>query len=138
MSFLLEEDVDPSQVRTFLEGSPCMLTLQQPVIYIPCDETGTGAKHARSTFRLSSTSNITGPDIGDDTDQFPDEGYSPFNEGDLPGGYVARVNLYRAAWQKCLGRIEVRLVFFVLPLCARVENRASLAYHKLPSHTRGG
>jgi hypothetical protein len=137
MSFVLEEDVDPSQVRTFLEGSSCMLTLQQPVIYIPCDETDMGAKHARPTFRLPFTSNITGPDIGDDTDQFPNEGYSPFNEGDLPGGYVARVNLYRAAWQECLGRIEVRLLF-VLPLCARVENRASLAYHKFPSHTRSG
>lgn len=43
MSFLLEEDVDPSQVRTFLESSSCVLTLQQPVIYIPCDDTGMGA-----------------------------------------------------------------------------------------------
>jgi hypothetical protein len=50
MSFPLDEDVDASQVRTFLEGSLCMLTLRQPVIYIPCDETGMGAKHARPIF----------------------------------------------------------------------------------------
>ena len=50
MSFPLDEDVDASQVGMFLEGILCMLTLQQPVIYIPRDETGMGAKHARPTF----------------------------------------------------------------------------------------
>jgi len=56
MSFPLEEDVDASQVRTFLEGSLCMLTLQQPVIYIPCDETGMGA--INTLGRLSYIINI--------------------------------------------------------------------------------
>jgi hypothetical protein len=50
MSFPLDEDVDATQVRTFLEDSLCMLTLQQPVIYIPCNETSMGAKHAWPTF----------------------------------------------------------------------------------------
>ncbi len=50
MSLSLEEDVDASQVRTLPDGSLCMLTLQQPVIYIPCDETGMGAKPPRPTF----------------------------------------------------------------------------------------
>ena len=50
MSFPSEEDVDASQVRTFLEDSLYMLTLQQPVVYLPCDETDMGAKHARLTF----------------------------------------------------------------------------------------
>ena len=50
MSFPSEEDVDASQVRTFLEDSLYMLTLQQPVVYLPCDETDMGAKHARLTL----------------------------------------------------------------------------------------
>ena len=50
MSFPLEEDVDATQVRAFLEVSLRILTLQQPVIYIPCDETGMGAEHAWPIF----------------------------------------------------------------------------------------
>ena len=47
MSFPLEEDVDASQVRIFLRAPLCMLTVEQPVIYIPPrDETAMGAKHA--------------------------------------------------------------------------------------------
>jgi hypothetical protein len=91
-----------------------MLTLQQPVIYIPCDETAIGAKHARPTSHIMNLY-ITGPDARDDTDQLLAEGYSPFDERDLPGGYVARFKLYRAAWKKCLARIEVRVDLFVLP-----------------------
>lgn len=47
-------------------------------------------------------------------DQLLSEDYSPFEERDLPGGYVARFKLYRAAWKKCLARIEVRVDLFVL------------------------
>ncbi|KAI9511375.1 hypothetical protein F5148DRAFT_1280920 [Russula earlei] len=78
MSFF-HDDIDPSQ----------------PVIYIPCNESAIGT---------SQGPNPTIP--GDDSDQLFAEGYSPFDERDLPGGYVARFNLYRAAWGKCLDRIE--------------------------------
>lgn len=111
----LDEDVDASQVRTFLRGSEslCMLTRQQPFFYIPCDESAIGAKHARPTSHIVNPY-ISGPDTGDDVDQLLAEGYSPFDERDLPGGYASRLKLYRAAWQKCLSRIEVRLGLFVL------------------------
>ena len=49
------------------------------------------------------------------------EEYSPFHERDLQGGYVARFDLYRAAWKKCFDRIEVRSTF--RPLRARIETR---------------
>ena len=112
----LDEDVDASQVRIFLSGSLCMLTRQQPVIYIPCDETAMGTKHARPTSHILNPY-ISGPDTGDDVDQPLAEGYSPFDEGDLPGGYAARFKLYRAAWKKCLARIEVRLFLSPVRSC---------------------
>ena len=110
----LDEDVDASQVRMFLSGSLYTLTCQQPVIYIPCDETAMGMKHARPTSHILNPY-ISGPDIGDDVDQPLAEKYSPFDERDLPGGYATRFKLYRAAWKTCLARIEVRLDRFVLP-----------------------
>jgi origin recognition complex subunit 3 len=60
-------------------------------------------------------------DSENDTDRILAEEYSPFHERDLPGGYVARFDLYRAAWKKCLDKIEVRFTF--RPLCARIETR---------------
>jgi hypothetical protein len=48
--------------------------------------------------------------IEDDTDQLLVEGYAPFEERDFPGGYVPRYNLYKAAWKKCLDRIQVRVI----------------------------
>jgi hypothetical protein len=108
----LDEDVDASQVRMFLRGSLCMLTRQQPFIYIPCDESAMGAKHPRPTSHVLNPY-ISGPDTGDDVDQLLAEEYSPFDERDLPGGYAARFKLYRAAWKKCLARIEVRIDLFV-------------------------
>ncbi|KAI0279572.1 origin recognition complex subunit 3 N-terminus-domain-containing protein [Russula aff. rugulosa BPL654] len=83
----------------------------QPVIYIPCDETSIGS------------------DIGDDTDQFLAEGYSPFDERDLPGGYVARFNLYRAAWQKCLGRIEDIINSLQTPVVDEIVRSVHRAYN---------
>ncbi|KAH9169541.1 origin recognition complex subunit 3 N-terminus-domain-containing protein [Lactarius sanguifluus] len=41
-----------------------------------------------------------------DTDEILAEEYSPFRERDLPGGYVTRFDLYRAAWKKCFDRME--------------------------------
>jgi len=87
---------------------------------------------------ISQNSIPIGPDgNGDDTDQLPVEGYSPFDERDLPGGYVARFKLYSVAWNACLERVEVCTVPFY-PLCADVCNLVSLAYCKLSSCTRFG
>jgi origin recognition complex subunit 3 len=60
-------------------------------------------------------------DSENDTDRILAEEYSPFHERDLPGGYVARFDLYRAAWKKCLDRIEVRCTFRLLR--TRIETR---------------
>ncbi|KAH9064536.1 origin recognition complex subunit 3 N-terminus-domain-containing protein [Lactarius vividus] len=75
----------------------------QPVVYIPCDETSTE------------------DDAENDTDEILAEEYSPFRERDLPGGYVTRFDLYRAAWKKCFDRIEVCSTS--RPLRARIEAR---------------
>jgi hypothetical protein len=39
---LAHEDVDPTQVRHVSREFLYALTLKQPVVYIPCDETSTG------------------------------------------------------------------------------------------------
>lgn len=49
------------------------------------------------------------------------EEYSPFRERDLSGGYVTRFDLYRAAWKKCLDRMQVRSTF--RPFRVRIETR---------------
>jgi len=135
MSSPLEEDVDASQVRTFLEGSLCMLTLQQPVIYISCDETGMGAKHARPTFVYyqhliiqDPTSEMTrinsqSMDILPSTKEICQEAMSHASTCTELRGRSVSVGL------KCVSSS------LSLTLCARVETEY-LAYHKLPSYTR--
>ncbi|KAI0252766.1 origin recognition complex subunit 3 N-terminus-domain-containing protein [Lactifluus subvellereus] len=61
----------------------------QLVIYLPPDET---------SMEHDGTE--------DDADRLLVQGYSPFDGRDLPGGYVSRFNLYKAAWKGCLDRIQ--------------------------------
>ncbi|KAI0299346.1 hypothetical protein B0F90DRAFT_1668657 [Multifurca ochricompacta] len=99
MSFV-QEDVDPSQVVTLL-GMFMLFALipRQPVVYIPCDETATEC----------------------DIDQLQ-------AEGDLSGSYVARFNLYTAAWRKCLERIEHIVNSLHAPLVDEVVRCVHRAY----------
>lgn len=72
---------------------------------------GCVARSSKSVKVISLTSIPLGPDVnGDDTDQLSVEGYSPFDERDLPGGYVARFKLYSDAWNACFDRVQVRVV----------------------------
>jgi hypothetical protein len=60
-----------------------------------------------------------GPDDTEDgSDQLQVERYSPFDERDMPGGYVARFKLYRAAWKTCRDRIEVMRLVGPLVRCS--------------------
>ena len=78
-------------------------------------------------------------DTEDATDRLPVEGYSPFDERDLPGGYVARFKLYRAAWKTCLGRIEVmRLVGPLVRCLALMFEPGHSEYYQFPTYTRIG
>ena len=60
-------------------------------------------------------------DYENDIDRILAEEYSPFHERDLPGGYVTRFDLYRAAWKRCLDRMKVRSTFCLLR--ARIKTR---------------
>lgn len=108
-----QDDIDDAQVGTFPSCFLSALIPSQHVIYIPCDETAMGAEHAHpSPFNLRLPP-LGSDGNGDDTDQLPIGGYSPFDERDLPGGYVSRFKLYRAAWSTCLDRVEVRVAPFI-------------------------
>lgn len=82
----------------------------QPVVYIPCDETPTE------------------DDYENDTDRILAEEYSPFHERDLPGGYVTRFELYRAAWKKCLDRMEHIVSSLHAPLVDEIVRCVHRAY----------
>ncbi|KAH9015607.1 origin recognition complex subunit 3 N-terminus-domain-containing protein [Lactarius pseudohatsudake] len=83
----------------------------QPVVYIPCgDETSTE------------------DDAENDTDEILAEEYSPFRERDLPGGYVTRFDLYRAAWKKCLDRMEHIVSSLHAPLVDEIVRCVHRAY----------
>lgn len=82
----------------------------QPVVYIPCgDETSTD-------------------DAENDTDEILAEEYSPFRERDLPGGYVTRFDLYRAAWKKCFDRMEHIVSSLHAPLVDEIVRSVHRAY----------
>ena len=132
-----QDDIDGAQVGTFPSCFLSALIPSQNVIYIPCDETAMGAEHAYpSPFNLRPPP--LGPDgNGDDTGQPPVGRYSPFDERDLPGGYVARFKLYRVAWSTCLDRVEVRVVTFI-PSVPMFCNFVFLAHCKLSSCARFG
>ncbi|KAI9438315.1 origin recognition complex subunit 3 N-terminus-domain-containing protein [Lactarius indigo] len=82
----------------------------QPVVYIPCDETSTE------------------DDAENDTDKILAEEYSPFRERDLPGGYVTRFDLYRAAWKKCFDRMEHIVSSLHAPLVDEIVRCVHRAY----------
>ncbi|KAN0125281.1 Origin recognition complex (ORC) subunit 3 N-terminus domain containing protein [Lactarius tabidus] len=81
----------------------------QPVVYIPCDETFTDGSE-------------------NDTDRILAEEYSPFHERDLPGGYVTRFGLYKAAWKKCLHRMEHIVNSLHAPLVDEIVRCVHRAY----------
>ncbi|KAI9464079.1 origin recognition complex subunit 3 N-terminus-domain-containing protein [Lactarius psammicola] len=84
----------------------------QPVVYIPCDETSTD-------------------DSENNADRILAEEYSPFHERDLPGGYITRFELYRAAWKKCLDRIEHIVSSLHAPLVDDIVRCVHRAYDDL-------
>ncbi|KIM92135.1 hypothetical protein PILCRDRAFT_810149 [Piloderma croceum F 1598] len=43
---------------------------------------------------------------GVEYDLSPSESYRPFQERDIPNGYELRMKVYRAAWTKCLDRVQ--------------------------------
>lgn len=81
----------------------------QPVVYIPCDETSTD-------------------DSEDDTDRILAEEYFPFHDRDLRGGYVTRFGLYKAAWKKCLDRMEHIINSLHAPLVDEIVRCVHRAY----------
>lgn len=118
---LAHEDVDATQVRRVSGGFLYTLTPHSPLsTYLVtkplqvCDASVWGHGVIKISMPPEDDSEY-------DTDRILAEEYSPFHERDFPGGYVARFDLYRAAWKKCLDRIEVRSTF--RPLRARIETR---------------
>jgi len=57
---------------------------------------------------MSNCDRLADDDTSDD-DLEPNS-CSPYDERDLVDGYVLRMNAYRAAWDKCLDRIQVRIL----------------------------
>jgi hypothetical protein len=101
----------------------------QSVIYIPYQGPGMSS----SSHIYTQHNKLILEDEDDDEEQQQQRGrsespsissYHPFQERDLPNGYELRLKVYRAAWTKCLDRVQVRHVVFERPLERMILNQS--------------